>query len=74
MKRLLVGILSVVLIISSVGFVSAKTKFNVWISNTFYQRYIDVFNQLHPDLEATLVFKPGIESILMTAIAGEEPP
>jgi multiple sugar transport system substrate-binding protein len=74
MKKLLVFALSVVFIVSSIGLVSAKTKINVWISNTFYQRYIDVFNQLHPDVEATLVFKPGIENILMTAIAGGEPP
>lgn len=51
-----------------------KAKLTVWVSNSFYKRYIDVFNRDHPDIFVNFVHKPGIEKLLMTSIAGGTAP
>lgn len=78
-KKVLIGLLSVLLVLSNLTAVFGKTTVTFWHSHTgatdraSIQRIVDEFNKQNPDIEVKVTIVPGSEtdvSKLLTAIAG----
>jgi len=59
---------------TGLSWAAKKKELTIWVSNSFYKRYTDVFNRDHPDIFIKFVHKPDIEKLLMTSIAGGTAP
>lgn len=78
-KKLLIGFISALLVLSSLTFAFGKTTVTFWSSHsgepdrTSIQHIVDEFNKQNPDIEVKVTIVPGSEtdvSKLLTAIAG----
>ncbi len=78
-KKVLIGILSVLLVLSGFALAFGKTTVTFWSSHSgdpdrfSIQRIVDEFNEQNPDIEVKVTIVPGAETDiakLLTAIAG----